>query len=50
MGPRLGELNFNKKVRGAKAPNSSPIITREDAEEDDDRRGADPPGCHCKDC
>ena len=32
LGPGLGELNFNKKIRGAKAPNLSPIVTREDAE------------------
>ena len=32
LAPGLGEVNFNKKIRGAKAPNTSPIITREDAE------------------
>ena len=31
LAPGLGELNFNKKVRGAKASNASPIVTREDA-------------------
>ena len=29
----LGEPNFNKKVRGAKAPNEVPVTTREDARE-----------------
>ena len=32
LGPGLGELNFKNKIRGAKAPNASPINTREDAE------------------
>ena len=32
LSPGLGELNFNKKKRGAKAPNLTPVITREDAE------------------
>ena len=31
LSPGLGELNFNKKKRGAKAHNNSPVITREDA-------------------
>ena len=33
LSPGLGELNFNKKKRGAKAPNLTPITTREEAEE-----------------
>ena len=32
LSPGLGELNFNKKKRGDKAPNEAPVITREDAE------------------
>ena len=33
MSPRFSELNLNKKIRGAKKPNLSPVITREDARE-----------------
>ena len=32
LSPGLGELNFNKKQRGAKKPNRDPIVTRQDAE------------------
>ena len=32
LSPGLGELNFNEKKRGDKAPNEAPVITREDAE------------------
>ena len=31
MSPGFSELNLNKKIKGAKKPNLSPIITREDA-------------------
>ena len=33
MSPGFSELNLNKKIRGAKKPNLSPVITREDAKE-----------------
>jgi hypothetical protein len=33
LSPGISELNFNKKVRGAKKPNSKPVITMSDAEE-----------------
>ena len=32
LSPALGELNFNNKTRGDKAPNASLVVTREDAE------------------
>ena len=31
--PGLGELNFNPRIRGAKAPNEAPVTTREEAME-----------------
>ena len=31
LSPGISELNFNKKVRGSKKPNSNPIVTRSDA-------------------
>ena len=31
LSPGFSELNLNKKVRGAKKPNDSPVVTREDA-------------------
>ena len=31
ISPGFSELNLNKKVRGAKKPNLSPVVTREDA-------------------
>ena len=33
LSPGLGELNFNPKIRGAKAPNEAPVTTREEARE-----------------
>ena len=33
LSPGISELNFNKKVRGAKKPNAKPVITMSDAEE-----------------
>ena len=32
LSPGLGELNLNKKIRGIKKPNLSPVISRYDAE------------------
>ena len=33
LSPGLGELNLNKKVRGSKKPNLTPVSTRNDVEE-----------------
>ena len=33
LAPGLGELNFNKKKRGSKEPNKTPVVSREDAED-----------------
>ena len=32
LSPGLGELNLNKKIRGMKKPNLSPVISREEME------------------
>ena len=31
LSPDFSELNLNKKIRGAKKPNETPVVTREDA-------------------
>ena len=33
LSPGISELNFNKKVRGSKKPNSKPIVSKQDAYE-----------------
>ena len=31
LSPGIGEINFNKKVRGARKPNEEPVVTVDDA-------------------
>ena len=33
LAPGISEMNFNKKIRGSKQPNTKPVVTREDAAE-----------------